>query len=106
MSEMFPEDSDRYTDPIDQACQVETRMRENDVAAARLRAAPEQVQLPVLDEAGKPCHAESGEPLMYWPITECEDCGDDIPPPRLALGKVRCIACQTNKEKRSKQYGA
>lgn len=29
-----------------------------------------------------------------------EDCGDEIPAGRLALGKIRCVTCQAAKEKR------
>ena len=57
------------------------------LAAARAKAAPEQVQLP------------DGT----WPTVECVDCGEDIEKPRLAMGKVRCISCQTHKER--KQIG-
>lgn len=105
MSELFPEDEDRCVDVIDQACKVEQRLRANSVALARGRAAPEQVQQPVLDEAGEPMLDGAGQPLMYWPVTECVDCDDDIPPARLALGRVRCITCQSKKELKEKQYG-
>lgn len=104
MSETFP-DEDRCADPIDHACQVETRMRENDVAVARALSKPEQEQLPILGEDGRPSLDEDGRPLMYWPVTECVDCDDDIPPARLALGKIRCVTCQSKKELKEKQYG-
>lgn len=104
MSETFPDD-ERCTDPIDQACQTETRLRANDLALARAKAAPEQVQVAMLDEAGHKVSDEAGNLVMYWPITECVACGDDIPPPRLALGRVRCIVCQTEKELKEKQRG-
>ena len=105
MSETFPENEDRCADPIDHACQVETRMRENDVAMARALSKPEQVQVPALDEDGKPLLLD-GCPIMYWPITECVDCDDDIPPARLELGKVRCVICQGKLEKRRMLHGA
>lgn len=91
MSETFP-DEDRCSDLIDQASQTESRMRENDVALARAKAAPEQV--PREDKHG----------VLYWPVTECVDCGSDIPDGRLALAKVRCIVCQEAKEKKNKQH--
>ena len=90
MSETFP-DEDRCSDLIDQASQTESRMRENDVALARAKAAPEQVQ--EKDKYG----------VLYWPVTECVDCDNEIPAGRLALAKVRCIICQGAKEKRDKQ---
>jgi len=34
----------------------------------------------------------------------CVDCGADIPPQRLALGKVRCVHCQSKKEARERVY--
>jgi RNA polymerase-binding transcription factor DksA len=39
-----------------------------------------------------------------WPITECvgpgrgDECGEPIPEARLALGKIRCLACQQDRE--------
>lgn len=93
MSEMFPEDDDRCVDVIDQACKVEQRMRQAYISAALAKSAPEQEQ--VKDEDGN----------LYWPVTECVDCDDDIPPARLALGKIRCVICQSAKEARGKQYG-
>lgn len=93
MSMHFPEDDDRCTDPIDEASRTETRMRDNDVAKARAKSKPEQVQ--VLGKDG----------FMYWPITECVDCGDDIPDGRLELGRIRCVICQGKKETREKQHG-
>lgn len=35
----------------------------------------------------------------------CVECGEDIPPVRLSMGKVRCVYCQTLLEKRRKGYG-
>lgn len=92
MSTIFPEE-DRCADLIDQASQVETRLRENDVAKARHKSLPEQAQ--VEDEAGN----------LYWPITECVACGDDIPTERLNLAKIRCLLCQEKLETRGRQYG-
>jgi RNA polymerase-binding transcription factor DksA len=42
------------------------------------------------------------EPLAPFDGLHCieDDCGDEIPAGRLALGKRRCITCQTLKEKR------
>jgi RNA polymerase-binding transcription factor DksA len=38
-----------------------------------------------------------------WPVTTCVDCDEAIPTGRLALGKIRCVACQTDKESREKR---
>lgn len=35
-----------------------------------------------------------------WPIVDCEDCGNEIPEGRLAMGKVRCVYCQERRERR------
>lgn len=93
MSETFP-DEDRCTDPIDLACQLEQRMRENDLAQARARSRPEQVQVPMIGPDGEPMRHTDGSVAMMWPITECVDCGDEIPEARLAHAKIRCIICQ------------
>lgn len=72
-------------DPIDQGCETAEKMNEANVAQARLRAKPDQVQ----------------NPDGSWPQTECEDCGDDIPLKRLlACGSIRCVYCQAALEKK------
>lgn len=36
-------------------------------------------------------------------LTECEECGEDIPPQRQKLGAVKlCIDCATHAEKRNR----
>lgn len=42
--------------------------------------------------------------LMYpeFDGETCIGCGDDIPEGRLALGKVRCVICQTIRERKAK----
>ena len=91
-SEIFPEE-ERCADPIDEAGRTEARMRANDIAKAQFKARPEQVQLK--DEDNN----------LYWPITACVDCGDDIPTPRLNLAKIRCLLCQEKRETRGRQHG-
>lgn len=34
----------------------------------------------------------------------CLDCGGDIPSARLAMGKIRCVACQTSIERKNKLF--
>lgn len=90
MSERFPEEAPNFTDVVDSANYLAELHNSTCLAAARAKAAPEQTQL------------EDGS----WPTTECIDCGIDIEPARLALGKLRCIACQTHKErKEGRNYG-
>lgn len=39
------------------------------------------------------------------PTTDCADCGNEIPPERLKLGRIRCIECQKVKEFQEKMKG-
>lgn len=74
---------ERHADPIDEATALAAALTDSAIAAARLANAPES-------------HPDfDGE--------TCIDCGDDIPKDRLALGKIRCIRCQTVLEHRKKQ---
>lgn len=34
----------------------------------------------------------------------CEDCGEDVEPERLAMGRCRCFNCQTLHERRGRLY--
>lgn len=78
-----------FADPLDQASHLADMANEEAVAETRRRAAPEQVQ----------------NPDGSWPSPECCDCGEDIEPARLEMGKIRCFACQDALEKRNKQFG-
>ena len=79
MSEMYPdEDECKFKDPIDQGSYMAQMHTDHSVAAARLKAAPEQ----------------------DGTVTECCDCGDDIEPERVAMLLKRCIGCQVEHEKR------
>lgn len=75
-----------FSDDIDKANELAQRMNDHSVALARSKAAPEQVR------------SADGT----WPVTECSDCGIDIEPGRIALGKVRCLTCQEVLEKRQR----
>ena len=78
----------KYSDPIDQAAQLSEMYTDIAVNAQRQKCAPQQVQ----DADGN------------WPVTECEDCGLDIEPGRIEMGRIRCLACQTLLETKGKQY--
>lgn len=86
---MIEQDNEHYADDLDRAARITDLANQEAVAARRRKAAPEQVQ----NKDGT------------WPQPDCEDCDDPIPEARLALGKVRCIACQSLKEKKEKGYG-
>lgn len=75
--------NERHADPIDEAAALTASMTEGAVEAARRANAPETH--PDFDGA---C---------------CVDCGNDIPKARLALGKVRCVDCQSAREHRGRQ---
>jgi RNA polymerase-binding transcription factor DksA len=67
------------SDPNDEASELEQAHRESAIIAASKKAAPET-------------HPDfDGE--------TCLDCGEDIPPARLALGKIRCVYCQSALER-------
>lgn len=71
-------------DIIDRASELEQLHNEAHVAQAMRKAKPEQVP----------------NPDGTWPQPDCEDCGDEIPLARLmACGSIRCIHCQTRKER-------
>ncbi|GBG14353.1 paraquat-inducible protein A [Novimethylophilus kurashikiensis] len=74
---------ERHADPIDEATALAATLTEGAIAAARRASAPES-------------HPDfDGE--------NCLECGDEIPKDRLALGKIRCVKCQTDLEHRRKQ---
>lgn len=75
-----------FSDDIDKANELAQRMNDHAVAQAMAKSKPEQVQ----------------NPDGSWPVTECDDCGIDIEPGRVALGKIRCITCQEALEKASR----
>ncbi len=78
----------KYSDPIDQAAQLSEMYTDIAVNAQRQKCVPQQVQ----DADGN------------WPVTECADCGLDIEPGRIEMGRIRCLACQTTLESKEKQY--
>lgn len=75
---------ERHADPIDEAAELAASLADGAIAAARRATAPETH--PGFD----------GE--------TCVDCGNDIPKERLAMGRVRCVHCQTAREHRGKQH--
>lgn len=34
-----------------------------------------------------------------WPVTDCDECGNEIPEGRLLMGKIRCVYCQDRLER-------
>lgn len=81
MSETFP-------DELDRAAHLTEMQNEAAVEEARWKARPEQER----------------NPDGTWPTEVCVDCGDDIEPARLEMGKIRCFRCQSNLERNRKLY--
>lgn len=73
-----PEISDRVADDLDRAAEVTQQLTQDSLERVQRAAAPEQTQ----NEDGS------------WPYPDCNLCDEPIPAARLALGKIRCIACQ------------
>lgn len=68
-------------DPIDQASEITDFMTERAVEEQRRLSAPQT------------------HPLFDGVHCVEEECGEEIPAPRLALGRVRCVSCQERAEK-------
>lgn len=83
------DDNEHYADDLDRAARITDLANQEAIAARRRQAAPEQVK----NSDGT------------WPTAECEDCDEPIPEGRLELGKIRCITCQSIKERKEKGYG-
>ncbi|ANC00644.1 conjugal transfer protein TraR [Pseudomonas putida] len=67
--------------PFDRAQALEQRQRDQAIAAARGRG-----------------------PATGPSLTHCDDCGDEIPEARRALGGMtRCVPCQSTFEKRGQR---
>lgn len=89
MSETFPEEESRFTEQVDAANYFADLHNRCSEAKARAKAAPEQVP----------------NPDGSWPLTTCIDCDEELNSVRLMMGRVRCIACQTHKERMEARRG-
>lgn len=78
--------SDKNPDVLDQAAEVTSYLTERAVAEQRAKAAPESHP----DFDGSHCVEE--------------ECGVLIPGERLALGKVRCVECQSRIEQAARGW--
>lgn len=79
---------DKHADPLDKASEIAQMYADQGLDKVKRKVQHEQQQ----NEDGT------------WPITECMDCGVDIPEQRLAWGRVRCVECQENKERRERGF--
>ena len=71
-------------DDLDQAAELTQMMNDSAIAQVQKLAKPEQVQ-----------NADG-----TWPKPDCDDCGGEMVPGRLKLGKIRCVHCQGALERR------
>ena len=78
--------NERMADVLDHASQISEQIRDGEVKAAMALAAPERH--PGFD--GVHCVER--------------DCEVELPPERLAIGRIRCVDCQTRKELRDRQF--
>lgn len=73
----------READDLDAAAEL-TQMRTDDaIKDAVFRNRPQQVR----NDDGT------------WPVTDCDECGNEIPEGRLAMAKIRCVYCQDRLER-------
>lgn len=81
------EDSEKFTDPLDEA----TAKAAAAVEAARFdnarKLAPQQVR-----------NADGS-----WPHVECVECGDELPEKRIEAGRIYCTPCQGLMEVKEKR---
>lgn len=80
----FPSTDHEVYDEADQASMFQMAENEHALAKVKAKLAPETHP----DFDGK----------------TCLECGDKIPKARLAMGKIRCVHCQTALEARSRMY--
>jgi RNA polymerase-binding transcription factor DksA len=96
MTHDIQEDGDMSrTDVIDAANEIALRDNAEAVAKAREASQPERIG----DGNGGWIYQKPDANGQY-PIEDCVDCGDPIPKLRLELGRIRCVGCQTAKERR------
>ena len=69
-------------DDLDRAADLTRQQNEAAIEEVRRAARPEQAQL-----------ADGS-----WPFPDCEDCDEPIPAARLAMGRIRCVTCQSIRE--------
>lgn len=76
-------------DEVDQANELAQMETDNRLYLARKKSKPEQEQ-----------RADG-----TWPQPDCFDCEGPIGDARLAMGRIRCIHCQTDLEAKEKLWG-
>ena len=80
--------SDTPIDELDRAAELTERHNQSCVAAVVAQLKPQQTR----NEVGT------------WSVTECVTCGNDIPPERLEMGRIRCTICQSKEEQQRRMY--
>lgn len=87
---------ERHADPLDAATDNALMENQSHLESARKAAEPEFVVV-----RGERIKQEE-QPDGTFPHTQCveADCGEDLPRLRMEMGRIRCVDCQTKREKR------
>ena len=91
--------NERSADPIDEASALEIKTSAASAAAIRSQTAPQ-----VYRHHDGTVETQGQMPDGSWVIPDCVDCGIDLPLPRLNLGRIRCVGCQTVEERGRRGY--
>jgi hypothetical protein len=75
----------------------ELAMRDTAEHISRVRAAVQPERVP--DGHGGFIYQRADADGNY-PFPDCVDCEDPIPSVRLGMGRIRCVGCQTRKERK------
>lgn len=65
--------------------------------ASQITDAENEYWISVAMKAGRPLQIQNAD--GSWPIPECE-CGETIPLERLKLGRINCVHCQSELERK------
>lgn len=65
--------------------------------ASRLTEAENEYRISVVLAAAKPLQVQN--PDGTWPVTECA-CGEEIPIERRKIGRINCVYCQSEIERK------
>lgn len=69
--------------------------------ASQIADAENEYRISVAMKAGRPLQVQNAD--GSWPIPECE-CGETIPLERLKLGRINCVYCQSELERRADAF--
>lgn len=87
--------NERSADVLDEAAALEAKTIESSQAAVRKLTAPQSYR----DESGV-LITQGKTASGGYRIVECVECGDDLVPERMELGRIYCVVCWSIKEKK------